>query len=147
MHSSPPLDALLVEDDINDAELILRVLESAPLHLHVKWIPDGVMALEFLNNASRAEQLPRVVFMDVKMPKMNGIDTLSHIKSSEALKHLPVVMLTSSAVDTDIRSCYALGANSYLVKPVDFNVFSDTIRLAAQYWTGRNQVCATPIFL
>lgn len=143
MHSNTaPLDVLLVEDDANDAELILRVLESQPLQLHVRWIPDGVMALEFLTGAGAARQLPKVIFMDIKMPKMNGIDTLSRIKTLAHLKHLPVVMLTSSAVENDIRNCYELGANSYLVKPVDFTLFSETIRMAGQYWIERNQICA-----
>jgi two-component system response regulator len=144
MINNSQLDVLLVEDDANDAELILRVLESAPLQLHVRWIPDGVMALEFLNGSGGARQLPKVVFMDIKMPKMNGIETLSRIRTIDHLKHLPVVVLTSSAVEIDVHNCYQLGVNSYLVKPVDYALFSETIRLAGQYWAWRNQICATP---
>lgn len=139
MHNdNTSLDVLLIEDDANDAELILRVLETVPLNLNVKWIADGVTALDYLRDAAR--QLPKVIFMDIKMPKMNGIETLSHIKSAAQFKHVPVVMLTSSGVETDIRRCYGLGANSYLVKPVDYGLFSDTIRLAAHYWIERNQI-------
>jgi len=99
------------------------------------------MALDFLT-VGTASQMPKVIFMDIKMPKMNGIETLSRIKRTARLRHLPVVMLTSSAVESDVRSCYESGANSYLVKPVDYALFSEAIGMAGRYWTQRNQVCS-----
>ncbi|MCG6537531.1 MAG: response regulator, partial [Syntrophales bacterium LBB04] len=106
-------------------------------------VTDGEEALDFLfgrNQFSKqGRQLPKVIFLDIKLPKLNGLEVLKTIKSDEHLHHIPVVMLTSSVEDPDIKAAYELGANSYVVKPVDFGNFSETINNLGMYWLVVNQ--------
>jgi two-component system response regulator len=139
------VDVLLVEDNLNDAELALRQLKKHHLANHLFHVEDGEAALDFLFGegefAERRDRLvsPKVVLMDIQMPKLNGIEVLRKMKADDRTKKIPVVILTSSNQDPDINTCYELGANSYIVKPVDFERFSVAIRDLGFYWLLLNQ--------
>jgi len=135
-----PVELLLVEDNPNDVELTLHTLKKNNITNRVKVARDGAEALEFLfQTAYNAEQLPRVVLLDLKLPKVNGIEVLGKLKSDERTKSMPVVALTSSREERDLMLCYELGVNSYIVKPVDFAQFNDSIRQLGLYWLLLNQ--------
>ncbi|MBS1564708.1 MAG: response regulator [Bacteroidetes bacterium] len=139
------IDVLLVEDNLNDAELAMRELRKHRLANQLFHVEDGEAALDFLFAtgpfADRRDSAfqPRIVLMDIQMPKLNGIDVLRRMKSDDRTRRIPVVILTSSNQDPDINTCYALGANSYIVKPVDFNRFSEAIKDLGFYWLLLNQ--------
>ena len=128
------VDILLVEDNPNDAELAMRALRKGKLANHVTWVKDGAEALEFIFRsgayAGRPDQNPRLVLLDLKLPKVDGIEVLKRIKADEHTRAIPVVMVTSSAEGRDIAESYKLGANSYVVKPVEFEAFSETVATA-----------------
>jgi two-component system response regulator len=129
-----PVDILLVEDSDEDAELTLRTLKKQQLtKLHR--CADGVEALEFL----KAGRLPRVILLDLKLPKLNGLEVLRELKKSDATRSIPVVVLTSSKEDRDLQAAYALGVNSYIVKPVEFDKFVKAIETLGMYWVGLNE--------
>lgn len=129
---------LLVEDDPYDAELILTGLAENNLANRVVVVRDGEEALDYLNYSgkysTRTDGDPVVVLLDLKLPKIGGLEVLKEIKADEKLKCLAVVILTSSHEDKDIEEGYKLGANSYIVKPVDFHQFIDVIKLIGSYW-------------
>lgn len=139
------VDVLLVEDNPDDAELTIRELKKHHLANNLFHVEDGAEALDFLFASGKYADSrnilhpPRVVLMDIQMPKVNGIEVLRRIKSDERTKCTPVVILTSSNQDPDIHTCYGLGANSYIVKPVDFDQFSKVIRDLGFYWLILNQ--------
>ncbi|HNW91066.1 MAG TPA: response regulator [Bacteroidales bacterium] len=136
------IDILLVEDNPMDAELTIRTLKKHHLANNIYTVTDGEQALNYLNCrgefAEREKTCPRVIFLDIKLPKINGLEILKLIKANETLRNIPIVMLTSSAEDPDIEAAYALGANSYVVKPVDINSFTETINNLGMYWLGIN---------
>lgn len=138
------VDILLVEDNPHDAELTIRELRKNNLSNNLFHVTDGEEALEFIfatgryANSSEVHR-PKMVLMDIQMPKVNGIEVLKRIKEDERTKTLPVVMLTSSKEDPDIRRCYELGANSYIVKPVNFESFAQSIKNLGFYWLLLNQ--------
>lgn len=138
------VDILLVEDSDADAELTLRALRKARLANRVVWVKDGQEALDFLYSegsyADRPQSRPRLVLLDLKLPRLNGIDVLRRLKSDEKRKSIPVVMLTSSSEERDIVESYALGVNSYLIKPVDFNKLGEQVVNAGLYWLLANKV-------
>lgn len=138
------VEILLVEDDPTDAELTLRVLRKKRIANNVVWVKDGVEALDFIFrrgvHAGRSEDHPRLILLDLKLPKVDGIEVLRQLKSSEHTKTIPVVMLTSSAEESDVVKSYKLGANSYIVKPVDFEQFGETVAGAGLYWVLTNRV-------
>ncbi len=139
-----PVDILMVEDDPVDAELAMRSLRSNDLAERVRVLEDGVAALDFLFcrgiYADRPwSALPKVVLLDLKLPRLGGLDVLRQIKSDERTRAIPVVILTSSREDPDIQNAYALGANSYVVKPVDFDSFSTALSRLGVYWAVVNQ--------
>jgi CheY-like chemotaxis protein len=138
------MEILLVEDNPNDAELAILAIRQAGLPGRITMVDDGVKAIEFLTaTASFSERAgahpPRVVFLDLKLPRMDGVDVLGHIKADEALRAIPIVMLTSSQELGDVGKCYALGANSYVVKPVNFDEYQEMIERLVVYWTRVNQ--------
>jgi len=139
------VDLLLVEDNHHDAELAIRELKKHHIANNLVHLKDGEQALEFLFGTGKFEGvrdsqfLPKLVLLDIQMPKVNGIQVLEIIKSDERTKSTPVVILTSSKEDPDIQRCYALGANSYIVKPVNFEGFSEAIRNLGFYWLLLNQ--------
>lgn len=139
------VDILLVEDDPNDVELTLRALTKHMSASHIEVARDGAEALERLLGAEspqRMETLPRLVLLDLKLPKMNGSEVLRALRGDPRTKTMPVVVLTSSREDRDISECYEIGANSYIVKPVDFSQFSEVVRQLGLYWLSLNELGA-----
>ena len=132
------VDILLVEDNASDAELAMRALRKGKLANGITWVKDGAEALEFIFRdgayAGRPDQLPRLILLDLKLPKVDGIEVLNRIKTDERTRAIPVVMVTSSAEGRDIVESYKLGVNSYVVKPVEFDQFSEIVAKAGLYW-------------
>jgi len=141
--TKPSKHALLVEDNDNDAELTLAMLEKCEPALGVALVRDGAEALDYLHRrgayATRPLGDPVVVLLDLKMPKVTGVEVLREVKSHETLKCIPVVMLTSSREAQDVRECYRLGANGYVVKPVDAKQFTQAITNIGAYWAATNE--------
>ncbi len=143
--SIPPIvEVLLVEDNPRDAELALRALRKRNLANHIVHVRDGQEALDWLfaegTYASRdANQTPKVVLLDLKLPKVDGLEVLAAIRSHERTKLLPVVVMTSSQEDRDVVESYKLGVNSYIVKPVNFDNFSAAVAEFGHYWLLLNQ--------
>ncbi len=137
------VEILLVEDSPADAELSMRALRKGKLANHITWVKDGVEALEFIfftgKYAGRPEQNPKLILLDLKLPKVDGMEVLRRIKADERTRVIPVVMVTSSAEGSDVVESYKLGVNSYLVKPVDFEQFSETVGKAGLYWMLMNR--------
>ena len=135
------VEILLVEDNPADAELTLRALRKNNLTNRVHVARDGEEALAYLfgNETNPAQALPRVVLLDLKLPKVDGIEVLARIKSDPRTRRLPVVVLTSSREEPDIARCYELGVNSYIVKPVGFEKFVPAVTQAGLYWLLLNQ--------
>jgi two-component system, response regulator len=138
-----PVDILLVEDNALDAELTLRELRKHHLANNLVHLKDGEEALEFLfangSTGGATTSLPKLVLLDIQMPKVSGIEVLQQIRAHELTRKTPVVILTSSKEDPDIRTCYDLGVNSYIVKPVNFERFTEAIRILGLYWLLINQ--------
>jgi CheY-like chemotaxis protein len=143
MEQFEEIEILLVEDNPLDAELTMSALKSEKVANRLTWVKDGEQALDYLfcrgSFADRADVPPRLVLLDLKMPKVNGIEVLKAIKSDERLKRIPVVVMTSSQEESDLAKTYELGVNSYVVKPVDFNSFADVTRQAGYYWLAINR--------
>jgi two-component system response regulator len=138
------VEILLVEDSDADAELIVRALRKSNVINQVVRLRDGVEALEFVFREGAFSQRrggqPRLILLDLKMPRLGGIDVLRRLKSDEAVKMIPVVVLTSSAEEQDVVNSYKLGVNSYLVKPVEFSAFTDIIGQIGLYWAVMNRI-------
>lgn len=133
------VEILVVEDNPDDYELTMRALNKINLANKVYWVKDGAEALEFVfctgKYASRSPlNGPRLILLDLKLPKVDGIQVLGKIKSDPVTRRIPVVMLTSSQEENDIVESYNLGINSYIVKPVDFKKFMETVSNAGFYW-------------
>jgi two-component system response regulator len=127
---------LLVEDNPDDEKLIMRALKHADLADRVIVMRDGVEALEYLRSAP---ELPRLILLDIKLPRVDGLEVLRTIRAEARTRTLPVVMLTSSNEQADILASYQLGANSYVCKPVEFMEFRDTVAKLGVYWLAHNQ--------
>ena len=134
---------LLVEDSPNDIELTLAALEENHLANEVVVVRDGAEALDYLHHRGifklRGKGNPAVVLLDLKLPKVDGLQVLQRIKSDPAMRHTPVVMLTSSREETDLVRSYRLGVNAYVVKPVDFKEFIDAVRELGVFWAVLNE--------
>jgi CheY-like chemotaxis protein len=134
---------LLAEDDPRDEELTLAALEEHTLTNKVFVVRDGEEALDYLycrgKFKTREVGNPVAVLLDLKMPKVNGLEVLMAIKADENLKTIPVVVLTSSREDPDLQECYKQGANAYVVKPVDFVQFTDAVKQLGVFWVGVNE--------
>ena len=142
--SEKPIDILLVEDNPNDVELAQHAFRQHNLANRLEVVRDGSEALEFLfctgAYAHRdIRQSPRVILLDLKLPKVDGIEVLRRLKSDLRTQAIPVVMLTSSREERDIVESYQLGVNSYIVKPVDFVQFMDSVRQLGFYWLLLNE--------
>jgi CheY-like chemotaxis protein len=138
------VDIILVEDNLNDAELTIRELKKHSMANNLVHVTDGEEALEYIFGTGKYEgrpisKPPKLVLLDIQMPKINGLEVLERVKSDQRTKSIPVVMLTSSKEDPDIQKCYALGANSYIVKPVNFQGFAEAIKNLGFYWLLLNQ--------
>jgi two-component system response regulator len=131
------VDILLVEDNPDDAELAIRALRKSNLANHLLHLQDGEEALEFLFNEKNNK--PKLVLLDLKMPKVDGIEVLSRLKADERTRTIPVVMLTSSKEERDIVETYKLGVNAYIVKPLDFEQFGNAVGQLGLFWLVLNQ--------
>jgi CheY-like chemotaxis protein len=133
---------LLVEDDRKDVELTLAAFAESNINNEVFVVRDGVEALDYLYRrgkyGARADDHPLVILLDLKLPRLDGIQVLQNLKTDPQLKSIPVVMLTSSREERDVIRSYDLGANAYVVKPVDFHEFSDAIKEIGLFWTVVN---------
>jgi len=136
MPDTPEIDILLVEDNPNDAELTQRAFRKSELDVRLAIARDGAEALEYLFGG---RPLPKVVLLDLKLPKIDGIEVLRRIRSDERTQTIPVVVLTSSQEERDIVECYKLGANSFVVKPVEFDRLYRTVRDLGTYWLVLNK--------
>ncbi len=142
-------EILLVEDNPNDAELVVRALKRSGVRAVVFHVDDGAQAIEFLLGTDayadrRGAAAPKLILLDCKLPKLTGIEVLRRIRAEPSLKNVVAVMLTSSKETRDIADAYSSGVNSYVVKPVEFEEFVDTVGRLGQYWLSFNQVCAIP---
>jgi two-component system, response regulator len=138
------VEILLVEDNKHDAELAMLALKEAKLFNHVIWLKDGKEALDFLFGKGEFKERdinhhPKVILLDLKMPKVDGLEVLKEIRSHEKTRKIPVVVLTSSREDKDIMRSYELGVNSFIVKPVDFDQFTKCVKEIGYYWALINQ--------
>ncbi len=135
---------LLAEDNPQDVELTLEAISEYNLANRVVVVQDGVEAMDFLHRQgkykSRPKVDPAVILLDIKMPRMDGIEVLSAIRSNDNLKSIPVVMLTSSREEPDLKKCYALGVNAYVVKPVDFKDFMHAVKQVGIFWALINEL-------
>jgi two-component system, response regulator len=133
---------LLVEDNRDDEELTLLTLAENHIANDIKVVRDGAEALDYLfatgQYAGQKTGLPHFILLDVKLPKVSGLEVLQRVKQDRRTSRIPVVMLTSSREDPDVNRSYELGVNSYIVKPVDFNQFKETIKLLGFYWQTLN---------
>lgn len=137
------IEILLVEDNALDAEMTMRALKKGKLANKLIWVKDGQQALDYLfrqgDYTQRADTSPRLVLLDLKMPRVGGIEVLRAIKSDERTRRIPVVVMTSSQEEQDLAETYTLGVNSYVVKPVDFNALADIAGQAGYYWLAVNR--------
>lgn len=133
------VETILVEDNPHEAELTIRALKKNQLVQEVTHLRDGQEALEYLFSPAVGSPPPRLIFLDLKMPRVNGLEFLKVLKADERRKVIPVVMLTSSQEERDILESYKLGVNAYIVKPLDFDRFIEAVGEAAKFWLSINQ--------
>ncbi len=136
-------DILLVEDNPNDAELIIRALARAEITNKLIHLEDGAEALDFIFAEGKYDSrnktvLPKLLMLDLKLPRVTGLEVLEALRKKEETKLLPVVIVTSSMEDRDVQKAYSLGVNSFIVKPVDFSKFIQTIKMVGNYWLNVN---------
>jgi CheY-like chemotaxis protein len=136
--SDEAVDILMVEDNPNDAELALYAFRKNKLANRIQVVSDGVEALDFLASCAPGK-FPRLILLDLKLPRVDGLEALRQIKAEPEMRKLPVVVLTSSFQERDIEECYNLGVNSYLVKPIDFDKFLELAGILGMYWLLFNQ--------
>ena len=133
------VEILLVEDDMDDAEMTIQAMRKNNLANKLVHMTDGEEALDFLYGTGKfigrdVNLKPRLILLDLKMPKVDGMEVLEMVKSNDATKKIPVVILTSSKEDPDVNRCYELGANAYIVKPVEFESFTKAVIELGMYW-------------
>ncbi len=138
------MDILLVEDDPKDARLTIREIQTAPLNTRIELARDGEEALDYLfrrgTHAGRAAgDMPALILLDLKLPKVDGLEVLREIKFDPSTRAIPVVIMTSSKEEKDMVEGYRLGVNSYIQKPMDFEQFRETMRSVGHYWLSMNQ--------
>lgn len=138
------VDVLMVEDNPNDAELIIRALSKINFASKIYWVKDGEEALEFVfctgkYSGRNFDNPPKVIFLDVKLPKVNGLEVAAKIKEDERTKMIPLVIVTSSQEESDLKEAYNHGVNSYIVKPIEATNFVKSISEAGLYWLAVNK--------
>ncbi len=135
---------LYAEDNQNDIELTLSALSECNLENRIDVVNNGLEVLDYLmfkgKFSKRKKENPIVILLDIKMPKMDGIEVLKIVKNDEKLKHIPIVMLTSSSLEKDLTESYNLGVNAYVVKPIDFNEFLFTVKELGFFWAMINKI-------
>ncbi len=139
-----PKSILLVEDNADDAALTLRALRKTAILSEITWVRDGAEALDYLFHAgkyaeSARPELPTLVILDLKLPKIDGLEVLRRLRANPATQCIPVVVLTSSKEQRDVHRSYAFGANSYIHKQIDFVKFTETVRQLKAYWLNLNE--------
>jgi CheY-like chemotaxis protein len=139
------VEILLAEDNPRDAEMTMRALRKINFLNKVHWVKDGEEALDYLLRAGEyadraARKTPKLVLLDIKMPKVDGIEVLRRVKANEELRGIPIVVMTSSNEERDVFESYRLGVNSYIVKPVEFASFVETVANIGLYWILTNHV-------
>lgn len=138
------IEILLVEDNRSDAELTIRALTKGKIANNIVHLQNGALAIDFLYGQNEytdrnIDKKPKIILLDLKMPKVDGLEVLKTIKSHELTRKIPVIILTSSKENPDIEKAYSLGANSYIVKPVEFEGFAKAISELGFYWLLLNQ--------
>lgn len=144
-HALDAVEVLLVEDTPEDAELTIRTLKKHNLANKLMWVKDGVEALDFLFASGpyaerSAQNVPRVILLDLHLPKLGGMEVLRRLKADPLTRAVPVVVLTSSTEESDMRECYALGVNSFVSKPVEFDAFMKVVGKLGFYWLLVNKL-------
>jgi len=137
--TEPPIEILLIEDNPADEELTLHALKKNRLANHIHVVRDGAEAVDFIFCRGayvdrHIQDMPRLILLDLKLPKLDGLEVLEHIKSDPRTRAIPVVVLTSSNQESDVIQSYQLGVNSYIVKPVDFQQFTKAVQQLGLYW-------------
>jgi CheY-like chemotaxis protein len=145
MSASSNVELLLVEDNRADAELVMRALRKSNFNNKLLWVQDGVEALEFIHcTAAFAErdrhQSPKLILLDLKMPRLNGVDVLRECKADDRTRAIPIVVMTSSNQPRDLEECYRLGVNGYVTKPIEFADLLEAVARIGTYWLLANQV-------
>ena len=143
MNDFQHVEILLAEDSSADAEMTMRTLRKRGIANRVVWVKDGVEALDYLfsegSYSDRPDGYPKLVLLDLKMPRMDGLQVLQRMKQDARTQTIPVVMMTSSREEGDMFASYKLGVNSFVVKPVDFDSFAETVAEVGMYWMITNQ--------
>lgn len=144
METQAKVEILLVEDNPHDAELIIRELKQRHIANYLVWLKDGAAALKFIFGEDVREGAanitrPKVILLDLKLPKVDGLEVLRQLKANHISKAIPVVMMTSSCEEPDLARAYELGVNSYIVKPVNFDNFTGAVAQLGLYWLLLNQ--------
>ena len=144
VHPDTPIEVLLVEDSDDDAEMTMNALRQYRLGNRVVRVRDGQEALDYLmlkgSFSGRRNGMPKLVLLDIKMPRVDGLEVLRELRANPATSRLPVVLLTSSAEERDLHRAYQLHVNSYIVKPVNFEQFVEAIREVGMYWLVFNRL-------
>jgi two-component system, chemotaxis family, response regulator Rcp1 len=135
-HPTRPVQILIVEDNPADARLVREVMRDSKVLTEIHWVPDGVEALAFLRAQGKYADAPRpnLIFLDLNMPRKDGREVLSEVKSDESLKRIPIVVMTSSQAEEDVARAYDQHANCYVRKPIDFDQFHSVVKTLENFW-------------
>lgn len=146
MELTRPLDLLLVEDSLSDIDLVIEILETSPTPHHLHIVRDGEEALLFLHRQGQHKDAvrPDLVLLDLNLPRKNGYEVLADIKTNPQLRHIPVIVLTTSDLKQDIRRAYDLHANAYMLKSPDFQEFFNSVQAIQDYWLSTVKLPAAP---